>query len=234
MMTPHLLLLACSAIAATAGALPQRSRTLEASAGGWFETHAAAVTKAVQQKYPPPSPAVGKFLLMEADLCPSDPAVDPQPGGCMGQKPVSKLEDMGWIHLVYSPANDTAPNVEVKLNTASGAMTFTVHEDPYMGDIMHRLPVGDEGVTTMQEALDGVNKLATNFTGTFNTVNYRFPLTLCVTEHIYFFTDSVSPTTGQIGFVAVGAESGRVCQTTVTEPDPIIPLCNSRPPQCWN
>jgi hypothetical protein len=100
-----------------------------------------------------------------------------------------------------------------------------------------------------------------NWTGKFNTVNYRFPLTLCTTEHVYFFTDSTSKdfqvqatfltfsshsficfvhslvkNGGQVGFVAVGAHTGKVCKTTTTVPDPAIPLCKSpsRMPDCWN
>ena len=221
------LLLAC---AATAVAPPASSP----AAAGWFEAHAKAATAVVQTKFPPPSPSAGKFLLMEADLCPADPSINPKPGGCMAQPAVTKLEDMGWIHLVYSPANDTSPNIEVSLDTATGKMTFKTHDDPFLGDIMHALPVGVAGATTMQEALDGVNTLATNFTGKFNTVNFRFPLTPCVTEHIFYFTDSFSVSTGAIGFVAVGAESGKVCKTPITAPDPTIPMCKARLPDCWN
>lgn len=51
---------------------------------------------------------------MEADLCRYDPAVNPVPGGCMAQEPVATLQEIGWMHLIYSPTNATIPNIEVR------------------------------------------------------------------------------------------------------------------------
>ena len=117
-------------------------------------------------------------------------------------------------------------------------VTMLVHEtDPFMGDIMLPLPIGEDGYTNMEDALADVKSLvihycsagppaatliclvatiiscgrssiyrvvltliltlgqvppSANWTEKFNTVNYRYPLTLCTTEHVYFFTDSKS------------------------------------------
>jgi hypothetical protein len=86
--------------------------------------------------------------------------------------------------------------MQVSYSIQMDNVTMTVHETgPYMGDIMLPLPIGEDGYTNMEDALTDVKSLvppSANWTGKFNTVNYRYPLTLCTTEHVYFFTDSKS------------------------------------------
>jgi len=81
------------------------------------QEHVEKITAAVHAKYPPGA-GQGKFQLMEADLCHYDPSVNPVPGGCMAQDPVATLQEIDWMHLIYSPTNATIPNIEVRCAAA--------------------------------------------------------------------------------------------------------------------
>jgi hypothetical protein len=129
----------------------------------------------------------------------------------MAQEPVATLQEIGWMHLIYSPTNATVPNIEVRIishasierprsrpahgtrqydimsmccteqcsylimsdvsismwpeqvsyDVVADNVTMTVHEtDPYMGDIMLPLPIGEDGYTDMEDALADVMSLA--------------------------------------------------------------------------
>ena len=50
--------------------------------------------------------------------------------------------------------------VQVNYDVVADKLTYTVHEtDPILGDIMHPLPVGVDGYTSMEDALADVKSL---------------------------------------------------------------------------
>ena len=217
--------------------------TVHAVAGGdggaWFETIAARINTQVAAKY---NTAKVAFKLMEADVCPRNPTIHPVPGGCMVQDQVTALQEMDYLHLIYTPINLTVPSVEVHYTISTQNTTFLHHTDPrnpLIGDDTEAaLPTSTaDGHTTMEGALALINKLPTanrTVPFKFNTVNYRYPVQPCVTEPVVYFTDSFSPV-GGVGFLVVGATTGAVCKTPITKLDTRGSFCGlpMNKPQCY-
>jgi hypothetical protein len=161
----------------------------------------------------------------------------------MAQDQVTTLEEIGYIRFLYTRINQTVPCVEVQYTIPTSNVTYVMHTDePLLGDATAKalLTGSRDGHVSMERALLGINEVAlggSNIRSStpfhFNTVNYRFPVQPCVTEPLYFFTNSET-SGGEIGFVVVGATSGAICNTTITKVDPIAPYCQipKNLPQC--
>ena len=184
------------------------------------------------------------YVPVEVDACRSDPAAHPQPGGCMTQRAMTKLDEIGFLRALYAPAatadKDPAcgPAVVAQLEVASGNVSAAAVES-IMGDYCWPAGVGNASRPTVDEALAAAGSaLAAKGLAMppWHAINFRMPLDPCVTEPTYIF-DAGPAAAWASGLVAVGVETRRVCQTPITAyRGGMPPVCTKDPtrrPVCW-
>ena len=122
------------------------------------------------------------YVPVEVDACRSDP--HPQPGGCMTQRAMTKLDEIGFLRALYAPAatadKDPAcgPAVVAQLEVASGNVSAAAVES-IMGDYCWPVGVGNASRPTVDEALAAAGSAlaAKGLTmPPWHAINFRMPL----------------------------------------------------------
>ena len=213
-----------------------------ATPGDLFASLLAPVTQRVNADHPPPQGH--HYRPVEVDACRSDPAEQPQSGGCMAQAAMTRLDEIGYLRALYAPSASTdteapcGPAVVVKLNVATGKMNSSAAEY-IVDDYCWPVGVGNASRPTVSEALAMAQAaLEANHSTmpSWHAINLRMPLDPSVTEASYIF-DAGNMTAWESGLVAVGLSSHRVCQTPITAVRSGIPLCEKDPsrfPVCFD
>eukprot|EP00039_Didymoeca_costata_P023244 m.6468 g.6468 ORF g.6468 m.6468 type:complete len:221 (+) comp3535_c0_seq2:142-804(+) len=199
----------------------------------WLAERVAFVTKQVREQHNK------SWNIVEVDACRLDPAVHVAPGGCMAQEPMSQIEDVGFIHVVYTTATAShsvcGPVVDAVYNLTTNKTVFK--SEPFVMDDQC-FPIGIENSSrvTISEAFQLAQSKAD--LSTFKTINYREVLYPCVSESTVIFT--TDDTKIDYGSVFVGSSSRNVCKSAVTRPyklpngsEPTICTEPDHAPQCF-
>ena len=213
-----------------------------ATPGDLFASLLAPVTQRVNADYP--RPQGHHYVPVEVDACRSDPAEQPQSGGCMAQVAMTRLDEIGYLRALYAPSAWTdkeapcGPAVIAQLNVATGFILDGTAEY-ILDDYCWPVGVGNASRPTVSEALAMARAaLEANHSTmpSWHAINLRMPLDPCVTEASYIF-DAGNVTAWESGLVAVGLDSHRVCQTPITAVRSGIPVCQkdrTRFPVCFD
>ena len=200
------------------------------------------VTQSVNADFPRPQGR--RYVPVEVDACRSNPAEQPQPGGCMAQAAMTRLEEIGHLRVLYAPSASTdkdapcGPAVVAELHVATGKIKSSIAEF-ILDDYCWPVGVGNTSRPTVSEALAMARAaLEANRSAmpSWHAINLRMPLDPCVTEASYIF-DAGNMTTWKSGLVAVGLDSHKVCQTPITAVRSAMPLCQKDPtrfPVCFD
>lgn len=140
-------------------------------------------------------------VLIEALVCHAD----------CGRQPMQSLADAGFMRAVYTPVNNTRPNIMAAINLTASPFTvkFAEHQEPFLQDDFTG-PFPPRSNLTFESAFARLEaKLPTP--KAIYQMTFRKPVNPCTTEDLYQFNVEGG------NVMSIGVDSLNVCVGFITQ-----------------